>query len=85
VVGIRRENGTWSSVHNDTSNIANAPVIASRLSVDRISLPADPMASRSAILVITARRTAEYFFSEKNNSAVRRYTAQALDRLDPDM
>ena len=59
VVGIGREDGTWSSVHNDTSNIADAPMIASRLPVDRIPLPADPTASRSAIFVITARRTAE--------------------------
>ena len=38
----RPEDWPWSSVHDYTGNIADAPVTPSGLSVDRVWLPADP-------------------------------------------
>jgi hypothetical protein len=38
----RPEDGRWSSVHDYTGNINDAPVTPSGLSVDRVSLPANP-------------------------------------------
>ena len=38
----RREDWPWSSVHDYTGTINQAPVTPSDLSVDRITLPADP-------------------------------------------
>lgn len=74
VVGIRREDGTWSSVHHDTRNIDAAPVIASRPSVDCIPLPADPTASRSSILLLQ-RGVAKSNFSRRKTTL--RYATSA--------
>ena len=38
----RPEDWPWSSVHDYTGNISDAPVTPSGLSVDRVLLPADP-------------------------------------------
>jgi len=38
----RPEDGPWSSVHDYTGNISDAPGTPSGLSVDRVWLPADP-------------------------------------------
>jgi len=38
----RPEDWPWSSVHDYTGNIADAPVTPSGLSVDRVLVPADP-------------------------------------------
>jgi REP element-mobilizing transposase RayT len=38
----RPEDWPWSSVHDYTGNIGDTPVTPSRLSVDRVSLAADP-------------------------------------------
>jgi hypothetical protein len=38
----RPEDWPWSSVHDYTGNLADAPAIPSGLSVDRVLLPTDP-------------------------------------------
>jgi putative transposase len=38
----RPEDWPWSSIHDYTGNITDAPVTPSGLSVDRVSLPANP-------------------------------------------
>jgi len=38
----RPEDGPWSSIHDYTDNLTDAPVTPSGLSVDRVLLPADP-------------------------------------------
>jgi hypothetical protein len=38
----RPQDGPWSSIHDYTGSITDAPVTPSGLSVDRASLPADP-------------------------------------------
>ena len=38
----RPEDWLWSSVHDYTGNVTDAPVTPSGLSVDRVFLPADP-------------------------------------------
>jgi len=41
-LATRPEDGPWSSVHDYTGAINPAPITPSGLSVDRVSLPADP-------------------------------------------
>jgi len=38
----RPEDWPWSSVHDYTGNLTDAPAVPSGLSVDRVLLPADP-------------------------------------------
>ena len=38
----RPEDWLWSSVHDYTGNLTDMPATASRLSLDRVLLPADP-------------------------------------------
>ena len=38
---VRAEDWSWSSVHDYTGNVSDAPVTPSGLAIDRVLLPAD--------------------------------------------